>query len=81
MTDEDKTAKKKNYEIDQELNNDRKRIKEEVKLLLLGTVTFISASDPVLYSSLLFIRAGGVWKEHNIQADEDYIVKWWILKE
>jgi hypothetical protein len=37
MTEDDKTARKKNTEIEYELQHDRKRLKEEVKLLLLGT--------------------------------------------
>ncbi len=39
MTPEEKQAKKKSQEIEQELSADRKRIKEEVKLLLLGMLS------------------------------------------
>jgi hypothetical protein len=37
LSEDEKAAKKRNNEIDYELQQDRKRLRQEVKLLLLGT--------------------------------------------
>lgn len=37
LSEGEKAAKKRNNEIDYELQQDRKRLRQEVKLLLLGT--------------------------------------------
>jgi hypothetical protein len=37
LSEDEKAAKKRNNEIEYELQQDRKRLRQEVKLLLLGT--------------------------------------------
>lgn len=64
VTEEEKLARKKNKDIEYELQADRKRLKEEVKILLLGTPPgLLALGGPkgwILFLLLFFLPVRGL---------------------
>ncbi|KAL6072816.1 Guanine nucleotide-binding protein subunit alpha [Balamuthia mandrillaris] len=65
MTAEEKMAKKKNKDIDEEISQDRKRLKEEVKLLLLGPG---ESGKSTIFKQMKIISLDGGFKPEELLA-------------